>query len=166
MAQPQHTVILGDISEIIEHIKNHTPEGRTIEQYVPEDDAFEYRRRYRLIREDKRPENYYRNVAICKMLYSDLVHGTNLTRLEKYAPGISSVDPEDVVRIRYLPEDEDFVIRTTHDTFRIYKGDVQYIYPLYCHVRDNTEFELAYEDDRVITFHIFDDTGAIDVFEV
>jgi hypothetical protein len=166
MAQQRRTIILGDISEILEHIKTHTPEGRSIEEYIPEEDAYERRRRYRLIREDKRPESYYRNVAICKMLYSDLLHRTNLTRLEKYAPGISSVEPSDIIKIRYVPDEEDFVIRTHKGTFRIYRADVQYLYPLYCHVRDNTEFELAYEDDTVITYHIFDDTGAIDVFEI
>ncbi|MHC1609962.1 MAG: hypothetical protein ACXQS3_07115 [Candidatus Methanofastidiosia archaeon] len=166
MAVPRHkTAILGKVEDLLEFLKN---DGSLKEKSIALSQDIEIRGRinyYSSFLNLDKGEQYYRNVTICKLIYYDLCNKTNLHLLSQYAPGIENIDQKDILKVRFYPKYEEFVIFTKDKTYTIYKGDIQYIYRFYCQVPDIQEFELVYDGDGVFTFSKFNDEDKIPVFE-
>jgi len=154
----RHTSIINDVSSILRHMRDNRDfylvEAPPEELHQPEKKASE---RYKILLNDNERDHYYSDVAICRFLFYDIARGTNMAVLKRYAPHIGDLDHRDVDRIFYDPESEDFVIQARHREVRIYRGDVRYIYPLFCQVRDPIEYELVFDGDKVYSLNKFND---------
>jgi hypothetical protein len=163
--QRVRTRLVGDVLDILDHvISHHEPAPVSVDLEQEEDAAWRIQYYHRFSDLD-RGEQYYRTVTVCKLLYRDILSGCDNPLLRKYAPGIERIAPSSVSRIRYDNEAEEYVIRSAEgEEIRIYKGDVAYIYPLYCQVPDAAEYDIAYEGEEVFSYAIYNDATYIPVF--
>ena len=158
------TRLIGDVGDILAYIKSHHEPSPATVNLEQEQDAAWRIQYYHRFSDLEKGEQYYRTVAVCKLLYQDIERGCENPLLRKYAPGIEDVKYSSVQKIRYDAESEEYVICTTDGEIRIYKGDIAYIYPLYCQVPDAAEYDIAYEGDEVFSYAIYSDTAYIPVF--
>ncbi|MHC1605128.1 MAG: hypothetical protein ACXQTP_04065 [Candidatus Methanofastidiosia archaeon] len=165
VSRSPRTEIVGNISDIIAFLKA-THKKRKPYAATQDMEAKKRRDYYNRFLNLEEGEDYYKTVAICRMIYLDLKRGTNLRKLSRYAPGIESIKPSEIKKIRYDNGTEDYVVTTSSDKYRIYKGDIKYIYPTYCKIPDSQEFELVFEDGRMYVVSKFLDTEEIPVFEM
>ena len=161
--KPPHTRVLGDMDALIAFLRQtHVPAPPSANEEA-EDTSWRVRQYERFTDLDPE-ESYYRIVSVCKLLYRDLASGASRAHLERYAPGIAGLDVSALVRIRYDAEAEEYVILAKGAEYRIYRGDIRYLYPLYCIVPDAAEYELAYDGEDVVSYSLISDTDPIPVF--
>gem|GEM_PF-2731144 len=155
----KHTSILNDVSSVIEHMKaNKELYAHRKPLHESDDNESESAGpRYNLLLNDNDRDHYYSDVAICRFLFYDIRRGADRSRLLRHIPQIGSVDPKEIEKIFFDPESEEFVILSRSGEIRIYRGDIRYIYPYYCQIRDPIEYELAYEGDKVYSYNKFND---------
>lgn len=160
----ERTKLVGDVEDILAYvISHHEPSPVTVNIEQERDTAWRVRY-YNQFSDLERGEQYYRTIAVCRLLYQDVMRGSNNALLRKYVPEIGDIDPHSVTKVRYDAEAEEYVIYHTSGEIRIYKGDIAYIYPLYCQIPDAAEYDVAYEGEDVFSYAIYNDTVHIPVY--
>jgi hypothetical protein len=156
----KRTSILNDVFAVIEHM-NANKEKYMHSVSSIEDNDNELPKpngpRYSLLSNSTEKDHYYSDVAICRFLFYDIYRGTNLTRLLNYVPQLRNVDYTEIEKIYFDSEPEEFVISLHSREIRIYRGDVKYIYPFFCQIRDSVEYELVFDGDKVYSLNKFND---------
>jgi len=154
-------MIINDVSSVLEHMKENR--DFYLQQREPVQTIVSTPRkrspRYDLFLNDTERDHYFSDVTLCRFLFFDIARKTNLEGLKRYLPKIAEIDYREIEKIYYESESEEFVIRTKNDELRIYRGDMRYIYPFYCQVRDPIEYELVFEDDKVYSIDKFNDSA-------
>ncbi|MBN1785977.1 MAG: hypothetical protein JW825_03155 [Candidatus Methanofastidiosa archaeon] len=163
----KHTKIINDVLSIIDHMRNNldlymveNAIEEPSEQQIEEGKAV----RYGIFKNDNERDHYYSDVAICRFLFYDIANGTNIEKLSRYNPGIANIDPGKIEKVYYDEESEEFVIRVADEDFRIYRGDIRYIYPFYCQFNDSIEYELVFDGDKAYSYPKFNDGFEITIF--
>lgn len=160
-----HTTIVGDINEILDHMRqNHTPKKSPSHMERDEKERVQRVRHYNRFVGKDTEESYYRVVTVCKLLFYDITHHTNMHIISRYAEGIDSISPEDIEKIYYDSPGEDYVVKTPDTEYRIYKGDIRRIYRFYCDIPDSVEYDLVCDGSQVYTTAKHNETVRIPVF--
>ena len=98
--------------------------------------------------------DYYQQIKVCKAILNDIRNQSFfVSRMERYCQGIAELPIEDIMKIRYNPEDEAYIIYADGKQYEIYEDDVRFIYPSITDIPDSSEYEVVIEDSSVYVYN-------------
>jgi hypothetical protein len=101
-------------------------------------------------------KDYYQQIKILKAILSDIKNQSPfISKMEKYCPGISRLSVDDILKLRYNPEQESYIVYADGNQYEIYEDDIRFIYPSITDVPDSYEYDIVIEDSSVYVYHRF-----------
>jgi hypothetical protein len=101
-------------------------------------------------------KDYYQQIKVLKAILNDIrSQSPFISKMEKYCPGISGLTVDDILKLRYNPEQESYVVYADENQYEIYEDDIRFIYPSITDVPDSYEYEVVIEDSSVYVYHRF-----------
>ncbi len=139
-----------NLSDFLQRMRE-TPHGYEEEHY--DEVTFKNYERFSNLEEHR---DYYQQIKVCKAILNDIKNQSPfILRMEKYCPGVGGLTLEDILKIRYDPEGESYIIYTDGSQYDIYEGDIRFIYPSIVDIPDSSEYEVVIEDSSVYVYHRF-----------
>ncbi len=139
-----------DLEAFIQKAKERSP-THTEESY----DAAAFRN-YQKFSNLEEHKDYYQQIKVLKAILNDIKNQSPFVlKMDKYCPGITDVTVEEIIKLRYNPERESYIIYADSVQYEIYEDDIRFIYPSLADIPDSYEYEVVIEDSSVYVYHRF-----------
>lgn len=150
-----------DLEAFIQKAKERTP--------APTEEVYDVAafRNYQKFSNLEEYKDYYQQIKVLKAILNDIKNQSPFVlKMEKYCPGIMEVTLEEIIKLRYSPERESYIIYADSVQYEIYEDDIRFIYPSIVDVPDSYEYEVVIEDSSVYVYNRFTTDPPFRVFGV